>query len=126
MSIKQTIEGTASDFMSNMAVPVAEKVRDTADEWIDRIGTESRQIGERLGAQLEHMPEAALARLNLVSARKARRNTVLGVVAGVVAGALVVKLFTGEEGARRRQAILARFGWEDPQSAAAVTGDLPK
>lgn len=129
MSIRSTLEDRAAGFVT-MASPVAERVRDTADDLIDRIGAESRQLGERVGdrvsTRLENLPEAALKRLDLVTTRQARRRTILGVLAGVAVGAILVRLFTGEDGARRRQAIRARMGWDDPQSAAAITGDLPK
>ncbi len=130
MSIRQTLENTASDFVANVAVPVAERVRGSADDLIDRIGAESRQLTERVGEQmsnrLDHLPEAALERLNLVTARRSRRRTIMGLLAGIVIGAVLVRLFSGEEGARRRRAIRTRMGWHDPQSAAAVTGELPK
>lgn len=130
MSIRQTLEDTTSDFVSNVAIPVAERVRDSADDLIDRIGAESRQLGEKVGsrvsAQLEQLPETALKRLDLVTARRARRRTILGVLAGFVLGALVVRLFTGEDGARRRHSIMEKVGMGEPRPAAAVTGDLPE
>lgn len=126
MSFRQSMENTASDFVSSVAAPVAEQLRDAAEDFIERVGTGSRELGARVGSQVEHLPEAALQRLGLVTAAKARRRTVFGLLVGLVIGAVVVRLFTGEEGARRRHAIRAKFGWEDPQSAAAVTGELPK
>lgn len=130
MHIRQTLEDTASDFVSQVAVPVAERVRDSADDLIDRIGAESRQLSEKVGSrvstQLEHLPETALKRLNLVTARQARRRTILGVLVGFVLGAVIVRLFTGEDGARRRHSIMEKVGMEEPRPAAAVTGDLPQ
>lgn len=130
MSIRKTLENTASDFVNNMAVPAAERMRVTADDLIDRIGSESRQIGERVGdkvsTRLDHLPEAALDRLNLVTVARARRRTVMGLLLGIVIGAVLMRVFSGEDGADRRRAIRVKLGWDDPQSAAAVTGDLPK
>lgn len=126
MSFRQSLEDTASAFVSTVATPVAEQVRETADDFITRVGAGSRQLGEKVGSRVEHLPAETLKRVGLVTAAKARRRTLLGLVAGLVIGAVVVRLFTGEEGARRRQAIRAKFGWDDPQSAAAVTGELPK
>lgn len=129
MSILKTLEGTATELMSQMG-PMADRARHTADEVMDRLGEEGRHLsermGERLGAQLEQMPEKTLKRFNLVSARKARRKMIWGMLIGVVLGAIAVRLFTGEEGERRRQEIRSRMGWEEPQSAVAVTGDLPQ
>lgn len=110
--------------------PVAERAWHTADDLMDRLGEESRhlgeKVGERLSTQVEQLPEATLKRLNLVSARKARRKTIWGVIIGAMLGAVLVKLFTGEEGERRRQEIRSRMGWDEPQSAVAVTGELPQ
>lgn len=129
MNMRKTLEDTATNFAS-MAGPFAGRVRDTADDLIDRIGTESRHLSEkaidRVGERLEHLPEAALDRLNLVTARRARRRTIMGLLVGLILGAVLVQLFSGSEGERRRRAILSKLGWDDPQSAAAVTGDVPK
>lgn len=129
MSILKTLEDTATDFMTQMG-PVAEKARHQADEFIDRLGEESRHLGERmserLSAQMEQMPEATLKRFNLVSARKARRKMMWGMLIGMILGAIVVKVFSGEEGERRKQQIRERMGWEEPQPAVAVTGEVPQ
>lgn len=125
----KTIEGTATELRSQMG-PVAEKARHRADDLVDRLGEESRQFGEkmseRLGAQVEQLPDAALKRFNLVRASRARRNMIWGLLIGIVLGAVLVRIFAGEEGERRRQEIKSRMGWEEPQSAVAVTGDLPQ
>lgn len=130
MSILKTIEDTAAELRTQMG-PAAEKARHTADEWIDRLGEESRYLGEkmseRLSTQLAQVPDATLKKLNLVSRRKARRKMFWGLLIGLVAGALLVRLFAGEEGERRLQEIRSRMGWEEPPaSATAVTGDLPQ
>lgn len=129
MNMRKTLEDTATGIAS-MAGPFADRMRDTADDLIDRIGTESRHLSEkaidRVGDRLEHLPEAALDRLNLVTARRARRRTIMGLLVGLVLGAVLVQLFSGAEGERRRQAIRSKLGWGDPQSAAAVTGEVPK
>lgn len=129
MRILKTIEDGASDFVSQVAIPVAERVRETADELIDRIGTEgrelSREVGTRVTTQIDHLPAKTLKRFNLVTARRSRRGTMLGAVAGFVLGALVIRLFTGEDGERRRHAIKERLGWSEPRQAAAITGELP-
>jgi hypothetical protein len=49
MNILKTIEDNAIDFVSQVAVPVAERVRDSADDLIDRIGAESRELSEKVG-----------------------------------------------------------------------------
>lgn len=129
MSILKTIEGTATELMSQMG-PMAERARHTADEVIDRLGEESRNLGERmgerLGSQLEQLPESTLKRFNLVPARKARSKMIWGMLIGMVLGAVLVRLFAGEEGERRRQEIRSRMGWDEPQSAVAGTGELPQ
>lgn len=129
MSILKTIEGTATELMSQMG-PVAERARHQADELMDRLGEESRHLsermGERLNEQIAQMPDATLKRFNLVPARTARRKMIWGMLIGMVLGAIVVRLFSGEEGERRKQEIRSKMGWEEPQSAMAVTGDLPQ
>lgn len=136
----KTIEGTATELMSQMGPmaerardqmgPMAEKARHQADELIERMGEEGRHLsermGERLSAQLAELPDATLKRVNLVPARKARRKMIWGLLVGMLVGAIAVRMFSGEEGERRRREIRSRMGWEEPQSAVAVTGDLPQ
>lgn len=128
MSILKTIEGTASNLLSQVG-PVGERVRDTADEMIEYLGTESRQLGEKMGerlsAQLEQVPEATLKRLNLVTTSKSRRRTILAMLIGLVLGAAVMKLVMDQQD-RRRQDDRTRSGWEEPTPAVAVTGELPQ
>lgn len=116
MSIRDTIEKTTADFGSQVVTPLAERVRDKADHLLDKIGAESAHMGERVGhtlaARIEDLSDAALSRLNLVTMRKARRQTVLGVIIGFLVGATLVRLFTGEAGARRRQTIRRAFNSE--------------
>ncbi|HEX2154899.1 MAG TPA: hypothetical protein VHL52_13105 [Acidimicrobiia bacterium] len=128
MSILKNIEGTASNLLSQVG-PVGERVRDTADEVIEYLGTESRQLGEKMGerlsAQLEQVPEATLKRLNLVTTSKSRRRTILATLIGLVLGAAVMKLVMDQQD-RRRQDDRTRSGWEEPTPAVAVTGELPQ
>jgi hypothetical protein len=128
VSILKTIEGTASNLLSQVG-PVGERVRDTADEMIEYLGTESRQLGEKMGerlsAQLEQVPEATLKRLNLVTTSKSRRRTILAMLIGLVLGAAVMKLVMDQQD-RRRQDDRTRSGWEEPTPAVAVTGELPQ
>lgn len=130
MNILKTIEDNANEFVTQVAVPVAERVRDSADDLIDRIGAESRElskeVGTRVTTQIEHLPAKTLKRFNLVTASRSRRRTFFGVLAGFALGAMVIKLFTGDDGKRRRHAIKEKLGMAGPQPAAAVTGDLPR
>lgn len=130
MNIRNSLEETASDFVANIALPTAARVREGADELFDRLGTESRQlgskVGERVTAQVQQLPKATLSQFSLVTAKQSRRRTLMGVLFGVALGAFLVKMFSGEDGARRRHAISSKLGLEDPQSAAAITGDVPK
>lgn len=130
MNILKTIEDNASEFVSQVAMPVAERVRDTADDLIDKIGAESRELGKEVGSrvttQIEHLPAKTLKRFNLVTASRSRRRTFFGMLVGFALGAVVFRLFTGEDGARRRHAIKEKLGMAGPQPAAAITGDLPR
>jgi hypothetical protein len=130
MNILKTIEDNASEFVSQVAVPAAERMRETADELIEKLGAESRElskeVGTRVSTQIEHLPAKTLKRFNLVTASTSRRRTFFGVLAGFALGAMLVKLFTGEDGERRRHAIKEKLGMAGPQPAAAVTGDLPR
>lgn len=130
MKILKTIEDNANEFVSQVAMPVAERVRDSADDLIERIGAESRELGKEVGTrvttQIEHLPAKTLKRFNLVTASRSRRRTFFGVLAGFALGAIAIKLFTGEDGKRRRHAMKEKLGMAGAQPAAAVTGDLPR
>src|SRR5690606_6793147 len=93
VSILKTLEATAADLKSQMG-PVADRMKDTADDLMEKIGTESRHfgemMGERLAAQLEQVPDEALKRVHLVTARKSRRKMVLGLLLGLVIGAIIM------------------------------------
>lgn len=128
-TMRQKFEDTASDFVDTVALPAAEKVRHTADDLIDKLGSDARHLGERVGekarAQLAELPDAALKRLDLVTAKKDRRRTILGVLAGVGMGALLAYFFNSDKGAERRHALKAKLGVGSPQTAAAGR-DLPR
>ena len=51
MSILKTLEATAADLKSQMG-PVADRMKDTADDLMEKIGTESRHFGEMMGERL--------------------------------------------------------------------------
>lgn len=123
MSILKTLEATAADLKTQMG-PMADRMRDTADELMDRLGTESRQfgemMGERLAAQLEQVPETALKRMNLVPAKKSRRRMILGLIFGLVIGAVVMAVLNKQ----KADAQQAQSGGWDQEPAAS--GDLPK
>lgn len=120
MRFRDTLEDGA-DFAAQIVTPLAEKVRDTADSLIDRIGSESREIGDRVGdnlaARVGNLSETTLAKLNLVPAGRARMRTWQGLLGGMVIGALFARLFSGEAGARRRQAIRRKLGMVEPEAA---------
>lgn len=128
MSILQTLGGTAADVMSQMG-PMAGRVREGADELFERIGSESRQLGEmmsdRVGAQLEQLPEATLKRLNVVPARKSRRRMILAMLLGMVVGAVVMKVLSNSRD-RGYAEVTSRQSWNEPQAPAAVTGEVPR
>jgi|GEM_PF-1496228 len=121
MRFRDTLEDGAADFASQIVSPLVEKVRDTADSLIDRIGSESREIGERVGdnlaARVENLSETALAKLNLVPVGRARMRTWQGLLGGMVIGAILARLFSGEAGTRRRQAIRRKLGMVEPEAA---------
>lgn len=123
MSILKTLEATAADLKTQMG-PMAGRMRDTADELMDRLGTESRQLGEmmgeRLAAQLEQVPETALKRMSLVPAKKSRRRMILGLIFGLVIGAVAMAVLNKQK-ANAEQ--LRSGGWDQEPAA---TGDLPK
>lgn len=129
MSFRNTLEETAQD-LATMAVPIAERVRETADDVFERLAAESKQfgskVGDRVSERIDTLPAATLKRLDLVSAKRARRRTWLGVAAGVAAGVAIAKYFSGEDGAQRRARLSEKLGFAQPQEAAAITGDLPK
>jgi hypothetical protein len=96
MNIKDTLEeATASIF---------DRARDTTDSLVDRIGSESRHLGEqalgRVTTSLENLSEAALAKMSLVTQRTARRRTFYGVLIGIFAGFILGRIFMRARNAR--------------------------
>ncbi len=130
VSIMQTITGTAAGLLDTIA-PVADKVRHSADDLVDMLGTEGRHLGEmaveRVGNQLEQLPEKTLKRLNLTTRRKSRRNMLLAALGGMIVGAIVMKVVSdANKPAPSTHRSESRVGWNEPQTPAAVTGDLPQ
>lgn len=130
MSILKNIGGTAAGLLDTMA-PMAEKVRHSADDLVDMLGTEGRQFGEmaveRVGNQLEQLPDKTLKRLKLVPRRKSRRNVMLAAVLGLIVGAIVMKFVSDSNRPTMSTSQgESRVGWNEPKTPAAVTGDLPQ
>ncbi|CAN5870226.1 hypothetical protein BH23ACT5_BH23ACT5_24660 [soil metagenome] len=121
MSMREKIEESASDFLESIAVPAAERVREGADDLLGRLGSESRQLSDRLGSQLSNLPEVGLRRLDLVPARHARRRFIFGLLAGLSIGAALAYLFDSSKGSDRRAALTTRLGLKAPEPAAAAT-----
>lgn len=113
MRIRDTIEDGAAGFAKQVVAPVAERVRDTAEDLLDRLGSESREISERVSdrivARIEDLSETALANLNLTTTRRARQQTWLGVLVGFLVGAALSRAFSGQAGMRRRDALKKKF-----------------
>lgn len=111
MRIRDTLERTTEN--------IGAQVRDTADSLIDKLGNESQKLGEKVGdsivARVNDLSDTALARLNLVTERKARQRMMAGAATGIFIGFVLARLFGGESGARRREAIKNRF--------ASINGD---
>lgn len=99
MSLRNTLESTAGD--------IAEKVRDSADDWMEKIGAESRHlgqiVGERVSERVEDLPSATLKRLNLITTSRARRRIIFGVIIGLVAGAVIANRLATD----RRHAVIS-------------------
>lgn len=126
----KNIGGAAVGLLDSMA-PVAEKVKHSADDLVDMLGSEGRQLGEmaveRVGSQLEQLPDKTLKRLKLVPRRRSRRNVMLAALLGLIVGAIVMKFVSDSN---RPQVTggpsESRVGWNEPKTPAAVTGDLPQ
>lgn len=92
---------------------IGAQVRDTADDLIDKIGSESQKLGEKVGdsivARVNDLSDTALARLNLVTERRARQRMMAGAATGIFLGFLLARFFGGESGAKRREAMKNRF-----------------
>jgi hypothetical protein len=123
VSILKTLEATAADLKSQMG-PVADRMKDTADDLMEKIGTESRHFGgddgQRLAAQLEQVPDEALKRVHLVTARKSRRRMILGLLLGLVIGAIIMAAIDRR---RKNSGRLQTGGWDQEPTAS---GELPK
>lgn len=127
MSLRQKIEETATEFLDQVAQPMAERVRSEADDWFERVSGTAQDLGSRVSAQLADVPSAAMARFDVVPAKAARRRTFFGILAGLTAGAALAYFFNRSEGADRRARLKARIGLGSPETAAAATnGHLPK
>lgn len=105
MNIRDTLEKATESIGAQM--------RGTADNLIEKIGSESRQLGEKVGdsivARVGDLSDTALARLNLVSKQRARQQTMMGVLAGFFIGVVIARMLGGDAGAKRRQAMRNRF-----------------
>lgn len=128
MNVLKTLGATATGLMDQMS-PVAEKMKEGADELFDKLGTESRHVGEmlveRFGEQMDQLPDATLKRLNLVTARKARRRTFWAMVIGLVVGAVLMKALS-----RKTERGFSDVGrtepWNEARTPAPVTGEVPR
>lgn len=128
MNMLKTLGSSALGLMDQMS-PVAEKVKEGADDLLDKLGAESRHLGEamveRFGEQMEQLPDATLKRLNLVTARKSRRRMIWAMLIGLVVGAVLVKAFNRQ----RDQAypeMSRREPWNEARTPAPVTGEVPR
>ncbi len=92
---------------------IGAQVRDTADDLIDKLGSESQKLGEKVGdsivARVNDLSDSALARLNLVTERRARQRMMAGAATGIFLGFLLARFFGGESGAKRREAMKNRL-----------------
>ena len=128
MNMLKTLGSSALGLMDQMS-PVAEKVKEGADDLLDKLGTESRHLGEamveRFGEQMEQLPDATLKRLNLVTARKSRRRMIWAMLIGLVVGAVLVKAFN-----RQRDQAYPEMSRREPsneaRTPAPVTGEVPR
>lgn len=124
----KTLGGTAVDLMEQMA-PVAGKMKSGADDLFDKLGTESRHIGEivveRVGEQMEQLPDAALKRLNLVTVRKSRSRMIWAMLIGLILGAALMKAFS-RSSERSHPEVTRHEPWNEARTPAPVTGEVPQ
>lgn len=88
--MRQKLEETASEFLDQVAQPVAEKIRAETDDLMDRLSNNAHDVRTKVGDQLAEMPAAALARLDLVPAKVAKRRFFWGLFAGLSIGAAIL------------------------------------
>ena len=128
MNVLKTLGATAVGLMDQMS-PVAEKVKEGADDLLEKLGTESRQLGElmveRFGEQMEQLPDATLKRLNLVTARKSRRRMIWAMLIGLVVGAALVKAIS-RKNEQSYPEVNRREPWNETRPPAPVTGESPR
>lgn len=109
----------ASEFVYGKALPTAERLRESADEAMERLGPKMEAARSRLDSELSDLPARAMKRLDAVPASTARRRSILAFLLGFTLGALFVYLFSPEKGAQRREAIKSKIAGEQTQASAA-------
>ena len=114
------MEDTASDFAARVMAPAAERVRDKADDLLDRLGNESRDVLDRVSTRIETLPAEALAKMSLVPMRQARRQKVMFAVGGLLLGLVIARALWGERNDQPQQGV----GWEPKDSEVEPMGAL--
>jgi hypothetical protein len=93
MNIKDTL-GKVGDSIGSQA-------RGAATELLEKVGNESRDLGERIGdrvvARITDLSDSALKRMGLLTKRRSRRGTLLGVLMGIVLGAIAIRILGRDE-----------------------------
>ena len=117
--------GSAAGFVDTVGRPAADRLLTTADEAIDRMGTNLQAARTRLDAELAQLPGKAMKRLDAVPASTSRRRTVMGFLLGVALGSILVYFFAGDQAEQRREAVRAKIAGErDPAVVGAGNGQV--
>lgn len=103
MSMKDTLLDSKARFTEQVAVPMAELVREKADELIDRVGAESASLGKRAMRQVRDLPKVALREAGLTSTKRARFKMVMLLVLGVGIGYAIANLLRDDTGRYRSE-----------------------
>lgn len=86
-------------------------VRDTIDRTTDFAAKKMAPVVEQMEARLADLPETAIRHIpGAVTAKRSRRTSMLGFLAGAAVGAAAFYLFDPQRGADRRQALKSRLG----------------
>lgn len=138
MTMRQRLEETAgelldsaNEFIDTVGRPAADRLRDSADDVFDRVGSNLQTARTRLDAELAELPGRAMKRLDAVPAASARRRTFLGFLLGIMAGVALAYFFDGTDGEERRRALKTKLSGLSGQNrqaemVGAGNGHLPK